>query len=119
VKLVGDDPVILTNSGEGGVAAVFSAMIVFDDSSKCLLLRQIGEFPTLAGEFMIPVWPKGTNPVREGDSRGVELSQAGVFLEGDSFRAAGFNVPDGKGYRSKLDFTLPCPNHGFTLVFED
>ncbi len=110
-RVIGDDPVIIVHSNEGGqLMSLGTNTVEYDPATKCLILRSDSPDP----ELLTPVWPRGVKPVLDEGRRGVDVRGVGRFLEGDTITLGGVvSNPEGE---ARTDIHIPCRDHAFAII---
>ncbi|WP_328969915.1 hypothetical protein [Streptomyces sp. NBC_00239] len=86
VSVVGDDPRILVHELPVAPGMILKGKLDYAEQGQCLIVhgKRAEEEYTAAA-----IWPKGVQPLADGDRRGVEVPGFGRLLAGDSIVAAG------------------------------
>lgn len=86
---VGTDPVILVHDQGWSDLMFLTARVTWMEKESCLALVR-----THGSEVLIPLWPKGTSPLRARDGRrGVAIPGVGEIFEGGTFSGGGTPLP--------------------------
>ncbi|WP_067831199.1 hypothetical protein [Actinomadura kijaniata] len=110
IDRTGDDPIVLVHHGyDGEPRIMYVGRLVYDSPSRCL------HFAFESGSRRAPVWPKGTEPVRRGGKRGVNVPGFGDLLEGERFSTGG----GGDVGRAPKGLPASCVPKGGIIVFNE
>ena len=103
---IGTDPRVYVSTVDGGHQAEISGRVIYEATSRCLLLD--------TGSATGVIWPIGSTPVNQNGKRGVNVPGVGPILEGEAIRAAGGGVSSANW--PEIDEEMPdCRPNGHAM----
>jgi hypothetical protein len=113
---IGTDPVILVHGNVDSQLMPLTARLKWGEDESCLIVVATNYRPERTA---IPVWPKGTVPLRASSGkRGVTTPAGQQILDGDTLRGGGSWIRRGSPAYSKHTPPAGCSGHDAFFVID-